>query len=153
MKYFDASKVIVEFRNDVNYNLPVLGRSYTVTHSDSTGEIFVTIGTQYATDKFNSLNDQVLLCMECYNGHFQLNGMVSLDLPGSNYSAPQRGKIFYDNMNIALMAIRYADRQFYERCCFLDNTPIFIHFCSHEPRLNKVYSFGEISEYKTDVPC
>lgn len=147
MDNFDTTKINIELRNKVDIAAPVLGRSYTVTHSDDTGDIFVTIGTDFAVDRFGPLNDQVLLRMECFNGQFQLNGLVCLDLPGSKFSIKQRSDIFSEKMYLALMSIRYADSYFYEKCCSRDTIPVYMHFYSKDPRYDRVHYFGEIGDY------
>ncbi|ADF99882.1 conserved domain protein [Clostridium botulinum F str. 230613] len=51
MNKFNTDKLSVEFRNGVTSTEPTLGRRYTLTHSDITAELFLTIGSAYAYDK------------------------------------------------------------------------------------------------------
>ena len=51
----------VEYRNGVSTTEPIIPRNHTLTHSDLTGEIFLTIGTQFTWDKVNTdLRDEVI---------------------------------------------------------------------------------------------
>lgn len=59
MQRLNPDKLYVEYRN-VTPTEPVTGRKYTQTHSDITGDLFVTIGLQYAYDKINPMRDEVL---------------------------------------------------------------------------------------------
>ena len=50
MERLDPEKLYVVFRPGVTMTEPVLGRKYTLTHSDITAELFLTIGLQFAYD-------------------------------------------------------------------------------------------------------
>ncbi len=60
MSKLNTDKLSVEFRNGVTSTEPILGRRYTLTHSDITAELFLTIGSAYAYDKINATRDEVL---------------------------------------------------------------------------------------------
>ena len=64
MKKIDPSKVHAELRDRVSPISPILDRKYTVTHSDETADLFVTIGRHYADDKIGPTRDEVLLAYE-----------------------------------------------------------------------------------------
>ena len=44
MSKLNPEKLSVEFRDGVTNTEPILGRRYTLTHSDITAELFLTIG-------------------------------------------------------------------------------------------------------------
>ncbi|NFF79280.1 hypothetical protein FCV38_20465, partial [Clostridium sporogenes] len=60
MSKLNPEKLSVEFRDGVTSTEPILGRRYTLTHSDITAELFLTIGLTYAYDKISSMRDEVL---------------------------------------------------------------------------------------------
>ena len=52
---FNPRRFSVEFRTGITDEKPVEGRKYTLTHSDETGELFLTVALTYAYDKVNSI--------------------------------------------------------------------------------------------------
>lgn len=147
MRKFDASKVRAEFRDGVTKDQPIRGRKYTMTHSDDTGELFVTIGTRFAEDKIKKERDEVLLEIRGGRRNLEFFGTVFVD--GPNMKATQfRNEIFLREMPIALKAIRYADRELFERYPVLDRIPIRIWFRSLSKEYNKQYHFGSMRNYK-----
>lgn len=60
LKRLNPDKLHVEFRPGVTMTEPVNGRKYTLTHSDITADLFLTIGLQFAYDKVNTMRDEVL---------------------------------------------------------------------------------------------
>lgn len=61
MSDFNPDKLSVEFRKGVTTTEPIIPRCYTLTHSDITAELFLTIGLTYAYDKIdNNMRDEVL---------------------------------------------------------------------------------------------
>ena len=47
MKKLDPDKLLVEYKPGVTPISPIIPRRYTLTHSDETGELFLTIGSEY----------------------------------------------------------------------------------------------------------
>ena len=60
MSKLNPEKLSVEFKDGVTSTEPILGRRYTLTHSDITAELFLTIGLTYAYDKIDAMRDEVL---------------------------------------------------------------------------------------------
>ena len=60
MSELNPEKLSVEFRQGVTETEPIIPRRYTLTHSDKTAQLFLTIGAKYAYDKTNSMRDEVL---------------------------------------------------------------------------------------------
>lgn len=61
MVAFDSNRLTVEYRDGAWMTAPIISRSHTLTHSDFTGQLFLTIGTQFAWDKVDPiLRDEVL---------------------------------------------------------------------------------------------
>ena len=106
------NRISVEFRDGVCEKWPVFNRKYTVTHSDETAEIFVTIGMEYARDKYSAMRDEVILHFLCCNNCIKMMGYVQIDVPGRYFDREKRKTIFCREMPKALQAVRYADRIF-----------------------------------------
>lgn len=122
---------------------PVIQRRYTLTHSDSTGELFLTIGLQYAWDKINPMRDEVLgewitngnslyYCVYIYIDQGQYNPNVSA----------KRIEIFRRELPLALTAIRYGDRFFFDAYPDLDHASIIVNFMSAYPQFARQENWG-----------
>ncbi|CDM67252.1 hypothetical protein CM240_0073 [Clostridium bornimense] len=143
----DYNKIFTEFRDGVTETYPIEGRKYTVTHSDKTGDLFVTIGLKYAEDKIDKLRDEVLLKWTHSNGKIKLVGEVLIDNDTIKKSKI-RNMLFNKEMPLALQAIRYGDRKLFEENKKLDDIVIEIKFISELEEYNKVKNFGTMKEYK-----
>lgn len=129
-------------------------RYYTLTHSDITGDLFLSIGSYYDTKQTSKLytrlmRDEVLAELGEASGQFVLNVHchVSGDLVIGR--AKWRYGIFCSELSLALEAIRYGDKAFFEQNPRLDQTPVLVHFKSTSNRYNKIENWGTITDYKT----
>lgn len=147
MKKINPKKVFTEFRDGVNKIEPIEGRKYTVTHSDKTGDLFVTIGLKYAEDKIDKLRDELLLTWTYSDERLKLIGQVLIDNEVIKNSRI-RNIIFKKEMPLALQAIRYADRELFQLNKSLDDIPIEIQFISQSEKYNKIIEFGTMKEYE-----
>ncbi|ADU29348.1 staygreen family protein [Evansella cellulosilytica] len=149
MSTFNPDKLFVEYREGVSPTGPVFPRRYTITHSDITGELFLTIGLGYAWDKTNSMRDEVLgewvrrgsafyYCVYLYidQGEFKKNEVV------------RRNEIFRRELPLALSAIRYGDKSLFDTSPTLDRAPIIVHFMSIYPQFNSHEDWGTFRELK-----
>ena len=146
MSKLNPEKLSVEFRDGVTSTEPILGRRYTLTHSDITAELFLTIGLTYAYDKISSMRDEVL-------GEWIEKGKnyffhVYLHVDGKNRIVTGiRNHIFRRELPLSLEAIRYGDRKFFISHPKLDNSPIIVHFMSSYPSFNRIEKWGTFSDY------
>ena len=148
MKELNSQKVFVQYRETMEPYGPVMGRFYTITHSDITAELFVFVAPDYAYDQITKKRDEVRIAWELYKERIALTGSVIVDGYGITGDASVRNKIFYNEMPTALQALRQADRFLFDKEPDLDNTPVFIQFISDNPEYNKTYDFGVIGIYK-----
>lgn len=148
MRELNPEKVFVQYRNIMEPYEPVMGRKYTITHSDTTAELFVFVAKDYAEDQITRMHDEVRVAWEENKNGLALMGAVIVDGKGVIGSAYIRNKIFYNEMPTALQALRQADRFLFDKEPNLDNTPVFIHFISSNPTYDKTYDFGVIGSYK-----
>lgn len=140
-------QIFVEYRDYVTATSPIQNRTYTMTHSDETGNLFVTVGLKYAEDKTNELQDQVYLKWTQLDGKNLLYGEVLIDDKNITGNAQKRDEIFKREMPLALYAIYVAEQPFFEAHTNLTDTPILINFKSQDPTYNKLYSYGSIGNY------
>ncbi len=148
MKMLNPQKVFVQYRDVIKPYEPFIGRKYTVVHSDITGELFVIIGNTYADNMITSLRDEVKVSWEINKSELMLIGSVTLDGDGIIGDAGIRSKIFYNEIPIALQALRQADRFLFEKQYSLDRVPVYIQFISSNPELHKMYYYGLIGDYQ-----
>lgn len=148
MRRLNPDKLYVEFRNGVTMTKPVIGRKYTLTHSDITADLFLTIGLQFAYDKINVMRDEVLAEWRKNHEFPFLYVYVYVDGQFDPVVSTVRNEIFRREMPLVLEAIRYGDKIFFETHSDLDNAPIWIHFDSTNPKYNRFEYWGTPIDYK-----
>lgn len=148
MSKLNPEKLSVEFREGVTTTEPIIPRRYTLTHSDITAELFLTIGLNYALDKTNSTRDEVLGEWINENGYLFY---AYLYIDGNGQYGPMvkaiRNFIFMRELPLALEAIRYGDSEFFSAHPELDSSPIMVSFISDSKKYNRVENWGTFSDY------
>lgn len=147
MERLDSEKLYVEFKPGVMTTEPILGRKYTLTHSDITAELFLTIGLQFAYDKITSMRDEVLAEWRNSISSLFLYVYVYVGNFGPNMNAI-RNTIFRRELPLALEAIIYGDRELFIAHPQLDKYPIWIYFNSSDPTYNRFEYWGTPMDYK-----
>lgn len=147
MSHLNPDKLTVEYRGAVSETEPIIPRRYTLTHSDLTADLFLTIAPEFAYDKLNETRDEVLgEWLATDTGYLYY---VYLQAEGQNGagSAVIRREIFRRELPLALEAIRYGDRAFFEAHPGSDQIPIIVFFLSSKPELNEAEYGGTFSDY------
>lgn len=147
MSRLEPEKLRVEFRQGVTEKEPIRQRHYTLTHSDITEELFLTIGLQWAYDMINEIRDEVLGEWACQGNMHSYYVYLYIDGEFKPEIAAMRDAIFRRELPLALEAIRYGDQAFFERHKELDAVPIFVFFESSLPKYHKVENWGTFSDY------
>ncbi|WP_026896253.1 staygreen family protein [Clostridiisalibacter paucivorans] len=148
MKTLNPEKLNVEFKKGVDETGPIIPRRYTLTHSDTTGELFLTIGLYYAYENINPLRDEVLAEWRILNDKYVMIVHCYVSGPIGKDRAKKRYEIFNRELPLALEAIRYGDRIFFETHKFLDKSPIWVYFRSYYPEYNSIEYWGKPKMYK-----
>lgn len=146
MGRLNPEKLHVEYRPGVTSTKPILGRRYTLTHSDITAELFLTIGLQFAYDKITSMRDEVLAEWKISNWGFFLCVYVYVGDYGPAMNAI-RNSIFRRELPLALEAIVYGDKTFFKVNPLLKSAPIWIQFDSTDPTYNRLEYWGTAMDY------
>ena len=153
MKHLNPDKLHVTYLTATTPGEITMPRRYTLTHSDITGELFLTIGSEYDTTQVSGvytrlMRDEVLaeLCGEGDNPVFRVYCHVSGGFVVG--TARWRYNIFRSELPLVLEAIRYGDRSVFEQEPKLDSVPVFIHLNSKDSRFNKVEEWGTMFEYR-----
>lgn len=150
MSRLNTDKLTVEFREGVTTTEPIVHRRYTLTHSDITAELFLTIGLEYAYDKINFMRDEVYGEWIYSENSYIYYAYVLIDGEFSPEVAAIRDYIFRRELPLALEAIRYGDNGLFVAHPWLDDSPIYIHFMSSIPEYNKVEYWGTFSDYRIE---
>ena len=127
-------------------------RYYTLTHSDATGDLFLSIGRCYDTKQTSKLytrlmRDEVLALLAgdrdqlALNVHCHVSG--GLIIGGARW----RYEIFCSELSLPLEAIRYGDRAFFELTPQHDRIPVLVHFKSTNEKYNKIENWGTLADY------
>ena len=147
MSKFIPEKLFVEYKGDNKSNIPKEKRKYTLTHSDETGDLFLTIGEEYDYEKTNDTRDEVLAEWNKKDEIDILNVVLQVTVDSNIAKTIIRDKIFREELPLALEAIMYGDRQFLKEDSNLYNAPIIINFQSEILKYNKVEQWGTVSDY------
>jgi hypothetical protein len=152
MKRLNPDKLHVTYLTDTTPESLTIPRRYTLTHSDITGELYLSIGNQYNTKQISGLytrlmRDEVLAEFAEEDGlvfrvHCHVSGGFVLG------TAKWRYNIFQSELPLVLAALRYGDRILFEQNPKLDNTPVVIHFRSTVSRFDKVENWGTMADYR-----
>ncbi|MBL4931953.1 staygreen family protein [Clostridium paridis] len=144
MSSLNTEKLSVEFGSGTTPTAPIIPRRYTLTHSDITAELFLTICSDYAYGEFTHMRDEVL--GEWLNADEIYLFHVSLMLDGE-FGPNTRNIVFRRELPLALEAIRYGDRKLFILNPILDICPIIVNFNSADPYYNSIENWGYFSEY------
>lgn len=155
MSVFYPDKLLVTLSTAVSATGPLHPRRYTLTHSDSTGDLFLTIGRDYDRSQISGwytriMRDEVLaewkgdeegdsLSLHLY---CHVSGGLIVGNAGWRYS------IFQHHLRQVLQSFRHGDRQLFSAHPELDEAEVFAHFQAKQAEYNKVESWGRMGEYK-----
>jgi len=148
MKKLNPEKLYVEFRPGVTTTEPIIPRRYTLTHSDITADLFLTIGPEYAYDKISIMRDEVLGEWRTNNKNLFLSIYVYVDGQFGPVLTGIRNAIFRRELPLALEAIMYGDRKFFDAHPELNDAQIWVHFDSTDPNYNRYENWGTPNDYK-----
>ena len=152
MSELKPEKLHVEFKEPVEKNGPLSPRMYTLTHSDRTGDLFLTIGPEVNRSQISGLytrfmRDEVLaewvvegddakLIVHCH-----VSGGLAFGPAGWRYS------IFKQHLPMVISAFRYGDRGLFDAYQGLDKSRVFVHFHAVQDRYNTIEDWGPIEKY------
>jgi len=153
---FDSKRLHVDYISGKDVDEPVFPRKYTLTHSDITGELFLSIGKEYDAKKLSNIHtwlmrDEVL-------GEWKYIHNPRLDIhchtSGGIVIGPAgwRDSIFRQHMPLVLEAILYGDRAFLSGNRIFIKAPVYVHFHSNRESLDCVEKWGEAGDFITDRP-
>ena len=151
MNHLDARKLHVRFLAGLS-ETPGAERRYTLTHSDTTGELFLSIGPQYDRKQVSGLytrlmRDEVLAEWRRTDGvpalhvHCHVSGGLVFG------SAGWRAAIFRQHMPQVLQAFCHGDRAYLDAHPERKIARIYVHFHARQKRHNRVIEWGQIADF------
>lgn len=144
---FNPDKLETTFVDPITPYTPIKGRKYTLTHSDETGMMFLTIANEYNYSAINKdLRDELLGTWKTYDGSYGL--FLYAYVGDSDYfSSLIKYGAFKYHMILALQAIIYGDKELLKEYPQLTNSPICIKFDSSMPIFDNYEFYGYVKNY------
>ena len=141
-------KLHVDIQTSESYNLP---RKYTLTHSDSTGDLYLTVANEYNNKQISVwytriMRDEVLAEWQIQDEEHSLHVYCHISGGLVFGSSQMRETIFGREMPLVLEAIRNGDSKFFEKNPELDNASIILHF-QKSGKDYKIERFGVPSDF------
>jgi len=152
MRRLLPEKLHVRMASGTTADKLAMPRRYTLTHSDSTGDLFLTVGREYDKAQISSwytrlMRDEVLA--EWRNDTEGLALHVHCHVSGGVVLGPAywRYQIFRRELPLVLEAFRCGDRGLLDAQPHLDQAPIKVRFHAATARHDRVETWGTLSEY------
>ena len=150
MAPFNPQKLHVTFDNRLAEQPTPFPRCYTLTHSDRTGDLFLTVSPSYDEKQISGwytrlMRDEVLAEWEeggppSLHLHCHVSGGLALG------PARWRASILRQHMPLVLKALCYGDRAFLAINPPFQNAPILVHFHAKQKALDTVEDWGKVQE-------
>lgn len=152
---FNPNKLHCTYGESCEIKEDFLPRRYTLTHSDSTGDLFLKIDCDYDEEQISSfytrfMRDEVLAEWLEKDNNKELH--VYLHVSGGFIFgwAGMRDRIFRYHLPMVLKAIIHGDTELFEQLPILKESAIIVHFNSERSRYNKIESHGKVKDYQLD---
>lgn len=153
MKRLKPEKLHVQFTSPATPEGPITPRRYTLTHSDRTGDLYLTIGMAFNRKQVSGWHTRLLRdealgeWLSGQDGHelyiyVHVSGGITLG------TARWRSGILHREMPLVLEAIRYAERHLVRVTPQLDLAPVMVHFRSNRRKYNTVEAWGSFGDYR-----
>lgn len=155
MSRLRPQKVHVDFISPITSDGPVCPRFYTLTHSDRTGDLFLTVGPRINREQIRGwwtrfLRDEVLAEWNLTGNAISLH--VHCHVSGGIAIGPAawRDSIFRKELPLVLEALRFGDRMLFKSHRELDDSPIVVHFHASRSSYERVEKWGVPAHYRIE---
>jgi len=153
MGRLNPEKLHVSYLKGVSAEAPIVRRRYTLTHSDTTGDLFLTVGPDYSREQIAGwytrfMRDEVLAEWKDSQDGPSLHVYCHVSGGLVFGRAGWRDAIFRTEMALVLEAVRWGDRALFAANPELDHAPIWVHFQASQPRYHKTERWGVPADYK-----
>jgi hypothetical protein len=152
MARLDPDKLHTRFAEGATPEGLLFPRCYTLTHSDATGELFLTVAPHFESHQISGwytrlMRDEVLAEWKQENAgaflrvHCHVSGGFVVG------SAGFRNAIFEHELPLVLEAFRFGDRRLFETRPELDQAPVRVRFHSRQRKFDRVEDWGHCADY------
>lgn len=152
MSDLNPAKLQVTFSDGVGKQELSLPRKYTLTHSDRTGDLFLTIGPEYDRQQISGfytrlMRDEILaeLRMEqqglCLHIFCHVSGGLVFGTAG------WRNNILGHHMPMVIQALRTGDSTLFSTYPEAGRARVLVHFQSNQVRYNRIEDWGLLHDY------
>ncbi|MFX1508248.1 MAG: staygreen family protein [Promethearchaeota archaeon] len=150
MGRLNPEKLHVTISPPTTVDSPIVPRCYTLTHSDRTGNLFLTIAHEFNKKQLKGwqtriMRDEVLAEWLKTDGIYSLH--VYCQISRGIGTLKFRDRIFRKELPLVLEAFRYGDQELFHANSFLDQADIWIHFQSKKKEFNKVEKWSSPQNY------
>lgn len=152
MTHLNPNLLHVEFIGGANKTGPLSPRVYTLTHSDITGELYLTIGKEINFPQIEGIytrliRDEVLAEWEVsepatLHVFCHVSGGLVFGTPGMRYG------IFRYHMPMVLEAFCYGDRGLLKEHPELAQGTVVVHFVARQKRYDQDEDWGVLENYQ-----
>jgi hypothetical protein len=153
MSRLRPEKLHVRLMEGVTPDGPVVPRRYTLTHSDASGDLFLTIGAEYDQEQVAGWYTRLMRDEVRAEWRTEADGPalhVFCHVSGGLVFGPAgwRYAIFQRELPLVLQAFRYGDRALVAAHPELDQAPIWVHFHSTRRRYRRTERWGTPDDYQ-----
>jgi hypothetical protein len=153
MSCLQPAKLHVYFSARMANESHVTPRFYTLTHSDRSGDLFLTIDTVCNKKQISGwytrfMRDEVLAEWRIEKSFPVLHVYCHVSGGLTFGRASWRYAIFKRELPLVLEAFRYGDQDLYSTHKEFDTAPIKIHFQSHLKRFHRIELWGTPGDYR-----
>ena len=151
MSRLRPEKLKITFLPPTTADSPLIPRYYTLTHSDRTGDLFLTIAHEFNKKQLKGwqtriMRDEVLAEWLKNEENYSLH--VYCQVSGGIGTVKFRERIFRQELPLVLESFRYGDQKLFHTFPFLDKAQIFVHFRSKKDDYNKIEKWGFPEDYR-----
>ena len=158
MTVLNPDKLHVTYLSDVSETELGQPRRYTLTHSDKTGDLYLTIGQEFDRSQISGwytrlMRDEVLAEWKrdqegkpwSLHVYCHVSGGLVLGTAGWRYD------IFNHHMRQVIQAFHYGDRHLLKTYPELDQAAVIVHFQAKQSKYNKAIDWGKFGDYRLDT--
>ncbi len=150
MGRLNPKKLHLHYISPTTIDSPIIPRKYALTHSDRTGDLFLTVASDYNHKQLKGwqariMRDEVLAEWQRKEKEYSLH--VYCKVSGGLGPTGFRDKIFRQELPLVLEVFRYGDEKLIYAYPILDKAPIWVNFQSKKKKFNKVEEWGTLSDY------
>lgn len=148
----DPDKLHTRFAKSIAPEGPPFPRCYTLTHSDLTRKLFLTIAHDYNRRQVGGwytrlMRDEVMAEWGRNDGRAVLSVHCHVSGGLCVGTAAFRDAIFQHELPLVLEALHYGDRRLFELYPELDDAPVSVHSHARQKKYNRVEDRGHTANY------